>query len=133
MCRDVYVTGARTDSQEIGKFVTSLESTGQFKQQHRWFCASSPRDPADLEAVERAQMVIAVMTDPEHDYIPTWSEVRKALKLAIPVVIIGPDTTESAQHLLWHDQRIKHVEDTGTFVRSASVESLRTHFSSVVI
>lgn len=133
MCREVYVTGARSDSREIGEFVVSLESTGQFKQQHRWFCGASPRDPADLEAVERAQMVIAVMTDPEHDYISTWSEVRKALKLAIPVVIIGPDTTESAQHLLWHDQRIEHVEDTGAFVRSASVDAIQAYFSLPII
>lgn len=125
MCREVYVTGTRSDAVEIGKFVASLESTGAYKQRRRWFSSAPPRDPADLEAVESAQLVIAVMTDPEHEYAGVWSEVRRALKCKIPVVIIGPDTTDAAHSLLWHDPRIQHARTPSGFVRALNIELLQ--------
>lgn len=125
MCLEVYVTGTASSASAIGKFVMQLESTGVYKQRRRWFACSSPRDPADLKAVETADLVIAVMTETEEEYAGVWSEVRKALKCEIPVVIIGPDTTDAAHNLLWHDRRIKHAETLNNYVRAVTIEIIQ--------
>lgn len=131
MAQTIYVAGGYKHRIKIRAFVCQLEVSGMFQQQRRWFDVESGQETpaesahADLEAVRAADLVVAVMDDPEYAYRGTWTEVGAALALQKPVVIIGPNTTESARNVFWHHKDVRHVPTIEDFVHTTMIDAIR--------
>jgi len=131
MTTEIYVAGGYKHRMAIRAFVDTIESTGLYKQPRRWFDVEETDEThaqsatADMDAVRSAELVVAVIDDPDYAYRGTWTEVGAAVALNKRVVIIGPRTTASARNVFWHHPAITHVESTAVFVHTAMIDAVR--------
>jgi nucleoside 2-deoxyribosyltransferase len=105
----LYVAGGWKYREEIAQYAKRLEDHGHYvvstwagrEQGIRTPQAFEQHALADIDEVSNADVLVAVMTDPEYAYRGTFSEIGCALGLNKDIIIVCPNTGKQISDTKW--------------------------------
>lgn len=118
-----YVAGKWTDGPKIREVMKRLSDSGQYEITHDWtsyekvppgkkltraedFARLQDCADKDLEGVRRADVVVALLTDPDYPYRGTCSEFGAALVLGKPVILVIPPECDKLRYNCFMQHRL---------------------------
>jgi len=119
----IYVAGKWADREEIGKFIDHLPP--QFQATWNWtktednhvdISKMARAASNDIRGVQKAKVLVVMMTDPEYAYRGTWTEIGAALALGKPVICMAP----------WFDGKVGSSATSNVFFHHPSIVHVKT-------